>query len=547
MRADVPSSITELLHERAARYGDKVALVIDDRQITYEELDQRTNAIANRLRDLGLAVGDTVASLCGNCLEAVELWLGASKAGVVYVPINAHYRGDFLRHPLALAEVKALLVDGDLVPVVEQVAQALPALRHLFVVDGPSDPSTRMGSSVTVQGSADLCGGASRTLDRAEVPGPTTTNSIIFTAGTTGASKGVVVSHRYLLTSGALSFRNKGGTDEDVNFTPLPLFHGNAMMQSVLGPLIAGARGAIDRKFSVSRFWDRLRHHDATLINILGSMVQMLWNREADPGDRRHRARVLMGAPMPAEIHRAFEARFGLRYVGSYGLAEAWPILVSTVDDPPDPGWAGRGHDLFEVALLDDDDRPVPDGEPGEFACRPRHPGVMFDGYHRDPEATLTASRNLWFHTGDYGVRRGDGWYRFVDRKKDTIRRRGENVSSWEVERAASRYHQVAELAAFAVPSDVGEDEIMVSVVPHPGAPFDLRAFMDHCVEAVPYFAVPRYVDVVDDLPRSAMGKPLKTVLREHGVTDTTWDREQEGYVVPRTPEVVAGRSPEPT
>ena len=540
----VPRSVRSLLARQAETFGDKVALVVNDDPVSYRVLDQRTSGIANRFTRLGLSPGDAVASFTDNCLEVVEFWLAASKIGLVYVAVNAHYRGEFLRHPLALSEVKVLLTERELLPMVAYVAGDLPELRCVVVREDGTANDVELPSGVELIGADEFCADLSEELLETYEPPLADTAMILFSAGTTGVSKGVVASHRYLLTSSELCFRLKGGTSEDVQFTPLPLFHGNAMMQSVLGPLIYGAQGCVDRKFSVSRFWDRTRHFEATLATVLGSIVQMLWNQPEQPDDADNPVRVLFGAPMPAEIHHAFEGRFGLRYLATYGLAEAWPILISSLDDPPDPGWAGKPRDDFEVVLLDDDDVPVPDGQVGEFACRPLAPSIMSEGYFRNSEATVESTRNLWFHTGDFGVRRADGWFAFVDRKKDTIRRRGENVSSWELEQAAASYHQVVEVAAYAVPSEVGEDEVMVSVIPRPGESFDMVAFMDHCVVNMPYFAVPRFVELVEDIPRSPMGKPLKTDLRERGVAATTWDREKAGYVIERRKKALPSELP---
>jgi crotonobetaine/carnitine-CoA ligase len=530
----LPVSFRELIERQGDAHGAKTALIVNDDPVTYAELNRRTNGIANAFVELGLAPGDSVASFCDNCLETVEYWLGASKGGVVYGAVNSHYRGEFLRHPLALADAKVVLTERELLPMLAAVAGDLPELRHVLIREDGSDREAALPPSVHVASAEEFCLQESASLDRPYEASPFETNQILFSAGTTGESKGVIASHRYLLSSAEVCFRIKGGTSDDIQYTPLPLFHGNAMLQSVLGPLIHGAKGCVDRKFSVTRFWDRTRHFDATFATALGSVIQMIWNQPRRPDDADNPVRIWNGAPMPAEIHRAFEERFGLTYVSTYGLAEAWPVLLSSVDDPPEPGWAGKKRDVFDVVLLDDDDCPVPDGEVGEFACRPLAPSVMSNGYFRNPEATVEANRNLWFHTGDFGIRRADGWFKFVDRKKDTVRRRGENISSWEVEQAARRFDSVLEVAVFAVPSEVGEDELMVSVITSDPSEFDMTEFMDHCVVNMPYFAVPRYVDLVDDIPRSPTGKPLKTILRERGVTSNTWDREKAGYVIDR-------------
>ena len=244
--------------------------------------------------------------------------------------------------------------------------------------------------------------------------------------------------------------------------------------------------------------------------------------------------RFLSAAPVPGELYRAVQERWGCRIVTCYGLSEAFPLTVAGVADDNPPGASGRPNPDFEVAVVDTDDRSVAPGETGEIVCRPRRPHVMFSGYDGRPQETLAQLGNLWFHTGDLGRMDEHGNLTYVDRKKDAMRRRGENISSFEVEQALLRSPDVAEVAAVGCPSELGEDDVMVCLVPRDPAAFDVVAFMDFCCDRLPYFAVPRYVDVVDELPKNAVGRVLKHELRARGVPASVWDREEAGYDVRR-------------
>jgi len=315
-------------------------------------------------------------------------------------------------------------------------------------------------------------------------------------------------------------------------YAPLPLFHLSAV-GSVLGPLLAGGTGVIDRAFSVHATWDRVRQHRAVGLLGAGPMVTMLWNQSPEgPGDGPFR--FLSAAPVPGDLYRQLEERWHCRIVTCYGLSEAFPLTYAGVADDNPPGASGTPNPDFEVAILDEHDVPVPPGEVGEIACRPRRPHVMFEGYEGRPEATLAQLATLWFHTGDLGRFDEDGNLYYVDRQKDAMRRRGENISSFEVEQALLGHPAVAEVAAIGVPSPLGEDDVMLCVVQRPDVPLEMTALMDFCCERLPYFAVPRYVDLRPSLPKNAVGRVLKHELRAEGVRPGAWDREAAGYVVRR-------------
>ena len=519
----VGDTIPDVLRRGAEAHSDRVALLFEDRSVTFGELETRSTALANSLAGLGVGPGDTVGALMGNRVEMLDSWFAAAKLGAIHVPINTANVGEYLRHQVATAGASVLVVDAGLAPEVNRISGQLPDLRHLAVVGGSA---TEKPAGVVVHHFDGLLTEDGDRLRAARRPAPDDPNAIIFTAGTTGPSKGAVMTQNYLLRAARQLAALRGVTPGDVCYSPLPLFHLNAMLISVLGPLDLGAKGALDGRFSVSRFWDRVRATGAAHLAILGSMVTMLWNQPESDDDADNPARVVIGAPVPAEIHERWEKRFGVRFVVPYGLSEAVPITVSSLDDPSPPGFSGKANPMFDVRLFDDHDEEVGPGEVGEIVCRPRQPHVMFEGYWRNPEATVAAWRNLWFHTGDLGRMDAEGNLAFVDRKKDCLRRRGENISSFELEQAIMLHPKVAEVAVHAVPSAVAEDDVKACVVVAPGAVLEPAELMDHCLANVPSFAVPRYIEFLDALPKNPVGRVLKYQLRERGITPQTWDKE---------------------
>jgi crotonobetaine/carnitine-CoA ligase len=325
--------------------------------------------------------------------------------------------------------------------------------------------------------------------------------AIFYTSGTTGPSKGAVVTQHYLVSAAAAALSCWGLEPGEAVWGPLPLFHLSAI-GTVLAPILAGGTGVVDRAFSVQAAWDQVRRFDAAGVVLAGAMVMMLWSLPRDASDRDLPFRFLSAAPVPKEVYRGVEERYRCKVVTMYGLTEAFPLTFAGVADDNPPGASGRPNPSFEVALFDEDDAEVAAGEVGQIVCRPRGPHVMFEGYFGRDEAT--------------------------------VRRRGENISSFEVEQALLQHPAVAEIAAIGVPSDVGEDDVMVCLVTVPGAELDPVDLLDFACDRLPYFAVPRFVEVCAELPKNAVGRVLKPVLRARGLSDTSWDRERVGYEVRR-------------
>jgi carnitine-CoA ligase len=525
-------TITDVLDRRADEAPDRTFLHVLDVPVSYQEQRERSLAAAHALAGLGVRPGDRVAIFLSTCEEWLTAWFGAARLGAVAVPVNTAYRGDFLAAQLLDSRTSVVVTDDDLADRLFAVAGEVPTLRTAIVRGDHAAVGSGVGHLQVVPSDALLDG--DRTKPPPDADAAWNRPAVIFfTSGTTGRAKGAVATHNYLLSAASTMVDCWRLQPGEVVYGPLPLFHLSAV-GTVLGPMLQGGTGVLEKAFSVNRTWDQVRRYDATGIALAGAMVVMLWNLPADERDAELPLRFFSAAPVPREIYRGIEERYRCKIVTVYGLSEAFPVAYAGVDDDNPPGASGRPNPAFEVRVVDEDDAEVPAGEVGEVVCRPRHRHIMFEGYDGREAATVEQLRNLWFHTGDLGRIDAEGNFWFVDRRKDAMRRRGENISSFEVEQALMRYPGVAEIAAIGVPSDLGEDDVMVVVVPADGSELAMEPFMDFCCERLPYFAVPRYVDVVTELPKNVIGRVLKPVLRERGVSATAWDRERAGYVVRR-------------
>jgi crotonobetaine/carnitine-CoA ligase len=490
-----------LLEERARTHPDTPFLRFSDAELTFAEADAKTNAVARGLEALGVRAGDRVAILLPNCVEMVLTWLAANRLGAVAAPINTAFRGPALAHVLGLSGAKVLVVDPSLVELVEGFESV--------VVRGPQWTAlTRYAESAMVN--------RGRPSDPALV---------LFTSGTTGRSKGCVLSHRFAVRQAELLIDHFGVRADDVLYCPYPLFHLDATVLTVVPALVLGATAAIGARFSASGFWPEVRRFGATVFDFMGATLTILYKREPREDDRDHKVRLGWGIPMP-DFADDFEQRFGMRLVESYGSTDVGVPIFYRADEPRRPGACGRPIPEYDVRLLDAEDREVPVGEIGEIAVRPNEPSLICDGYLGMPEETLRVTRNLWFHTGDLARRDEDGYIYFVGRGKDAIRRRGENISAFEVEEVIEAHPDVLEVAAYGVPSELTEEDVMVAVVPRPGRTVEPAALIAFCTERMARHMVPRYVEVMEALPKTPTEKIEKYRLRERGVTADTWDAE---------------------
>lgn len=507
-------TIPALLTRQADRYSDKILLRIGESALTYTEVRDLAAATAAVLQANGVRRGDKVATLSENRLELLQTVLGCAWMGAVAVPLNAALQGEQLRHALEDSNSRILVIDPDLLPRLNSVAP--PAgLEQVWTLD----------STTTGVAGYDVrpFPAVSDSAPAAPVA-PGETAALLYTSGTTGISKGVCCPHAQFYWWGVTVSEQLGITDEDTLFTVLPLFHTNAL-NAFFQALVSGATITVGRRFSASRFWTQLTESNATITYLLGAMINILWSRDSDPLEREHTVRRALSPATPAALADPFFDRFGIRLVDGFGSTETNSVLTSA-PDAPRPGYVGQVQPDFEAIVVDEYDAQVPDGTPGELLLRSRVPYAFATGYYGMADKTTEAWRNLWFHTGDRVVREPDGWFRFVDRMKDVIRRRGENISSFEVEQIVGLHPAVATVAAYPVPSEMAEDEVMVAIVPKPGLTITPQEIVDHCHSRLAKFAVPRFVDIVDELPLTDNGKIRKVVLRERGRTSTTWDRD---------------------
>ena len=523
------STIDAILTARAEQNPDRRLIRFqDDTSLTYGVLDRDATRLADTLLALGLAPGDKVAVMLANGPDYLRAWMGITRAALVEVPVNVGLKGELLAHQLRLAECRAMVVAPEWLDRLEVLAAELPLLRHVIVA-GETPPRL---SGISGHCLDDLVA-AGREVRPSVRQGPNDATVILFTSGTTGPSKGAVLSHHSQFEMAKICVRAMDYTPEDVLFSAFPLFHANARYLTVLGAMLADAEAVLHARFSASNFWDICRREGVTAFNYMGALLMMLHKQPPRPDDTDNLVRRAYGAPAPATICREFEARFGLRLIEVYGSTEMGTVTLNTVEGFR-LGSCGRPTPLYEVQIQDEDGRPCPPGVDGEIVTRPREPNVMFKEYYRMPEATVRAFRNLWFHTGDRGRMDEDGYYYYVDRLKDAIRRRGENISSWEVEKIIDRVDGVQESAVFGVPSELSEEEVMAVIVARAEAVLEPAAILDQLQERLPWFAVPRYVRFATALPKNTSERIEKYKLREEGVTSDTWDRDAAGYIVRR-------------
>ncbi|HZM32685.1 MAG TPA: AMP-binding protein [Acidimicrobiales bacterium] len=533
-RAD--SSVLDLLDRRLATEPDGEYLDVCGVSVTAAEVADTAGRLAASLAGLGVRPGDRVATLVDNSIEGALAWWGIVHAGAVAVPVNTAYKGEYLRHQLADSGSRVLVVADDLADRAAAVVPDLPDLGHVVVVGTGGERGVR---GAATHSWADLL--AAEPAAPADVrPGDLAT--FVYTGGTTGPSKGCMLSHNYHEALARQIGLCWGRTADDVVWTPLPLFHFNAIVTAVLGPLVYGGRAAIYRRFSVSNFWPEMNRTGATITSTLGTMAYLLAHdvdrpempRSGAPGANTS-LRLIGAAPLPVEVDDVLRSRFGVEtFSGAYGVTEASLISWQPPGTRNKPNAAGVVNDeFFDVRIFDDDDAEVGPGDEGEIVVRPKRPHVMFEGYWGRPEATVEASRNWWYHTGDIGRVDEDGFLFFVDRKADYLRRRGENISSFEVERILMSHGSLADVAVHAVPSELTEDDLKVTATLKDGVSLTEEELFRWCIDQLPYFALPRYVEFREALPRSPVGRVLKRDLRAEG-PGQAWDAEAAGIAYER-------------
>jgi crotonobetaine/carnitine-CoA ligase len=513
-----------MLQAQARKFGDRKLVQAGETSWSFAEAADLAARSAGRLHTSGIRQGDRVALMCENRPEFIDTFLGAAWLGAILVPINTASRGLQLRHLLENSGARLMVLEAALLGALEHVGLESLPLEAIWVIDTP-------GADIKVPALAQPLPAPGEAITPAPTR-PGDTLAILYTSGTTGPSKGVCCPQAQYFWWGVNTAHLLGVGSEDVLCTPLPLFHTNAL-NTFFQALITGATVIFESRFSASGFWTMLAARQATVTYLLGAMVPILLSRPPGAEERGHRVRIALAPGVPGHFHAEFAERTGMALLDGYGSTET-NFVIGTPIAEQKPGTMGRIFEGFAARVVDTEDNEVPDGTPGELVLRAQAPFAFATGYFGTPEKTVEAWRNLWFHTGDRVVRQPDGYFRFVDRLKDAIRRRGENISSFEVEQVLLSHPEIATAAAYPVRSELAEDEVMTAIVRQPGSTLDAVAVVRFCETRMPYFAVPRFLEFVDTLPTTENGKIQKYKLRERGITDQTWDREAAGIAVRR-------------
>ena len=494
---------------------EQFAVFEDGETWTFGEVHDKVRQLAAGLASTGIARGDHVAVWMFDGKEAILTFFAINYLGAVFVPFNTAYKGKVLEHVLDNSDAGILIAHGQLL---DRLAGIDTARIHSVVCVGDEQPDLELAAH------------AYAALARSEEPLPELTSpiepwdtqSIIYTSGTTGPSKGVLSSYLHIFTNAGPETWHFV-TGEDRFLINMPIFHIGGM-GVIFVMLCRGGSIAVMDTFTTEKFWPFVRQTETTAVFLLGVMATFLLKQPPADDDKDHDVRVAFMVPL-TETCIEFKERFDADVYTIFNMTEISSPIVSE-PNPTRRGTCGKARPGVDVRLVDENDCEVPTGEIGEMIVRTDRPWGMNSGYYKRPDATAEAWRNGWFHTGDCFRQDEEGYFYFVDRMKDAIRRRGENISSFEVEAEVVAYPQVREAAAYAVPSELSEDEVMIAVAPVDGAQLDPAELMAFLGERMAYFMIPRYVRVLDELPKTASSKVMKVVLREEGVTDDTWDRE---------------------
>lgn len=538
------STIDQVLRERAQRWGDKVFLrwLPTGAEYSYSQLDELTLRLGSGLAAAGVAAGAHVGMLMENSPEQLLAILGCARAGFVSVPLNAAAKGQLLAYFLDHADCAALIVDEALLPRFLEASAKAPRVRHVFVVRRDTGSRCDPQSLPAPTGAFAIDEFATLLSHAPALPGDApefkALAMLLFTSGTTGPSKAIMYTHAHFIYWGSDVAYHHEYTPDDIAYVFLPLFHGNALLGSTMGSLMAGASIALAPRFSVSRFWDDIRATRATVFNGVGAVTNFLWKQAPSPADRDHCVRRCHLAPVPG-FAREFEQRFGMTIMSAFGLTDyCLGAAYNTQSRRDKLGSCGLPRAGVDIRIVDEDDFDVQPGVAGEIVMRNNNPWGASLGYYKQPEATSASRRNLWFHTGDRGRLDADGYVWYTDRIKDAIRRRGENISAFEVEEVIRTHPAVGDVAVYPVHADTSEDEVAATITLRAdgASAFSHASLLEHCSRNLAYFMVPRYVQIVDEMPRTLSQKIEKYKLRREAEADLSllWDREQAGIVVSR-------------
>lgn len=532
--------IGKVLAAQVAARGDAPFIQFEDEPaLSFRDFHKRCNIVGNAFAGIGVGFGEPVAVMLNNRLECLWTWIGLSRIGAVHVGINTAYKGAFLTHVLTNTKARFGVVEREFLSWLAEIEDTAPDLHTVYVPGPPLDPADIPAfKRIAVKHFDELLDAPDDEID-VDVT-YRDTGMIMFTSGTTGPSKGVLMPHGHLYLFGLGMQSHMAMTEADRYYICMPLFHAQGILMQFTAILIAGGSAVLAKQFRATSWIDEVRRHEATLTNLLGVMNDFVLRQPEKPTDRDNKLRMISAVPVTDETLQALRSRFDVpKFNELFGMTECNLPIIRPMDAPDEAGCSGKvWDDYIEVIIADPEtDEELPVGEVGEILIRPKESFCFMQGYNGMPDRTVETWRNMWFHSGDAGRMDDRGYVWYIDRIKDTIRRRGENISSYEVEAVLLEHPAVEEAAAVAVKADEGgEDEVLAYLVLKPGADAPApEAVLDFCTPRMPYFAVPRYVEFLDEIPKTPSAKIQKNKLRDRGLSDATWDREAAGYKVKRT------------
>jgi crotonobetaine/carnitine-CoA ligase len=514
------SEIEQLIRQRAHLQPDEPWLHFKDETFAWREVISHSQRAANGFLELGLRPGDRVGLMAGNRPEFLWAYFGALMIGSEVVPINKWQRGAALEHMFRDSGIHAVVYDPELDPVIAEMRRKVPGLRWAITLVGPKVGTADATMTEFLNSARDR----DPPIEVTQRPGAV---GILYTSGTTGPPKGIVSKNyepclRPLIE--ALDIRPR-----EVMYTCMPLFHASGLLVFGVGSIRQNAQLALGDGFSASGFWDEIRRYKAVSANVFGVMIPFLLKQPLRSNDRDNPMRCVLSVGCPKSAWQEFEQRFDLKVVEFYGASDAPGFLINRDGRAGSVGKPAAGA---EFRVVDEYDNDVPVGKTGEIIYR--HRGEHPSAYNNLPDVTAQVWRGDWYHSGDIGEIDKDGFFYFHGRMKEAIRRRGENISPWEISSVLDLHPKVQESAAFGVPAEDGEEEVMVAVVPQPNAILSPEELLDFCQGRLAYYALPRYVDIVSKLPKTSTQKIQHLALKEKGRSEMTWDRERAKYVVQR-------------
>lgn len=523
MSIDIEPTETPLraLESAAAAWPSRKFVTVAGESLSYGQLWNRVQATARGLLAHGISPGDRVVIMAPNLPAALESWFGVQLAGAVDAPVSIEAAGAYLEYVIDDLDATAIMGTPD---ALAKVPPRAMSTLNLSVVLGEESDSSVAGDTAMISFD-DLVAEGRQHSQPLPMPSAWDLGTIMYSSGTTGPSKGVMLSQGYYSTLARVHAEIGEFTPGTRFYCVQPLCHIDAR-SSVIDALQLGGEVVLGERFSASRFWKEVEEYDADVFFFVGTMLHLLFKQPpADVVPRTYR-RIGFGSATPGSIHCEFERRYGVDLIEGYGMTE-FGLMAAQRRGRPHPGTVGFDLDWVELRLVDGNDRDVPSGEVGELIVRPHEQHLHMMGYWRKPEATVEAWRGLWFHTGDLLRRLPAGSLEYVGRNKDSIRRRGENISAWEVEEAASASPGVLETAAIGVASDVGDEDVALLIVPARGVDLDLESVRMSMSRNLPRYALPRYIEIVAELPKTPSERVAKGRVRERGITDAAHDFDE--------------------